>query len=218
MSTALESVLTAAGGVLAGIAVVAVPLLRLRHALQLARYQASHDDTTGLPNRRALLTALRRSIVDGRPFGLILLDLDQFKAVNDTYGHEAGNDLLTVVGQRLTGLPTPVRLAARLSGDEFAVLVDGGPDEVRVAAWDAAAVVASEPAVLDGGVRVTARASVGYTTSRLGDTPRDLLRDADQAVYHAKTHGCGVSRYQPTSTPAAAPRCQDTGQRCRDHR
>ena len=219
MSPLLQSVLTAAGGVLAGAAVMAVPLLRLRHLLRVVAYQAGHDDTTGLPNRRTLLTALRRATVEGRPFGLILLDLDGFKTVNDTYGHEAGNDLLTVVGQRLTGLPEPVRIVARLSGDEFAVLVDGGRDEVGVTARLAATAVESAPVALDGGGQVAIRVSVGYTTGRLGVAARTLLREADEAMYHAKTHAVGVSRYHPTNATTVPLRTGDKpARRCRDRR
>ncbi|MET7398039.1 GGDEF domain-containing protein [Dactylosporangium sp. NPDC005572] len=211
--------LTAAGGVLAGAAVMTVPLLRLRRAVRLARYQAGHDDTTGLPNRRTLLTALRRAVIDGPPFGLILLDLDGFKTVNDTHGHEAGNDLLTVVGQRLTDLPDPVWLAARLSGDEFAVLVNGGPDEVGTTAHLAAAMIESEPVTVDGGGQLAIRVSVGYTTGRPGITARTLLREADEAMYHAKTYAIGVSRYRPTGAATVGPLNGDRPtHRCRDRR
>ncbi|MFG2043955.1 GGDEF domain-containing protein [Dactylosporangium sp. NPDC048998] len=219
MSPILQSVLTAAGGVLAGLAAAVLPLWALARALRIARHQAGHDDTTGLPNRRALVTALRSAVAERRPFGLILLDLDQFKAVNDTYGHEAGNDLLTIVGQRLTTLPVPARLAARLSGDEFAVLVHGDPDQVGAAAQLAASVIESEPAAVSDGVAVTVRASVGYTTSRLGVPAWTLLREADEAMYHAKGHRVGVSRYHPTSA-ATVMRFDGhpQAQRCRDRR
>ncbi|MEV6931383.1 GGDEF domain-containing protein [Dactylosporangium sp. NPDC051485] len=202
MSTIPHLILAMTGGLVAGLTLAALPLWRLRRALRTARYQAGHDDTTGLPNRRTFLTALQSAVAAGRPFGVILLDLDGFKAVNDTYGHETGNDLLTAVAHRLNAVPAPAVLAARLSGDEFAVLALGGPDEVHTAAQAAADAVGAEPAVLDGGTTIAVHASVGYTTSRLGITARTLLREADEAVYRAKTHPSGLRRHQPVAPEA----------------
>src|SRR5262249_31059615 len=163
-----------AGGVLAGLLLAALPVWRLHRALRTARHQAHHDDTTGLPNRRAFLAAVDDTLGADRAFGLVLLDLDRFKEVNDRHGHEAGNDLLTAVGQRLPQLPSPVRLATRLSGDEFALLVHGSPDDTFRAAQLAAAVTTAAPVTLDGGAMVTVAVSVGFTTSRLGVTARAL--------------------------------------------
>ncbi|WP_327007662.1 GGDEF domain-containing protein [Dactylosporangium sp. NBC_01737] len=216
MSPTSHLILAMTGGLVAGLTLAALPLWRLRRALRTARFQAGHDDTTGLPNRRTFLTALQAALAAGRPFGVILLDLDGFKAVNDTYGHETGNDLLTAVAHRLNAVATPAVLAARLSGDEFAVLALGGPDEVHTAAQAAADAVGAEPVVLDGGTTVAVHASVGYTTSRLGITARALLREADEAVYRAKTHPSGLRRHPTTpdahsvagtaGQPHAAPR------------
>lgn len=214
MSPTSHLILAMTGGLVAGLTLAALPLWRLRRALRTARFQAGHDDTTGLPNRRTFLTALQAALAAGRPFGVILLDLDGFKAVNDTYGHETGNDLLTAVAHRLNAVPTPAVLAARLSGDEFAVLALGGPDEVHTAARAAADAVNAEPAVLDGGgTTVAVHASVGYTTSRLGITARALLREADEAVYRAKTHPSGLRRHHPTA-PAAHSVAGTAGQPC----
>ncbi|MGC4856653.1 GGDEF domain-containing protein [Micromonospora sp. DT4] len=104
MSPTLSSIVTAAGGILAGLALAAALLWHQQQALTRARYAADHDDTTGLPSRRALLAAASRAAQRGTPFGLVLLDLDHFKAINDTFGHEAGNDVLTEVGRRLAAL------------------------------------------------------------------------------------------------------------------
>ena len=99
MSPILSSILTAAGGVLAGLALAGPLLWRQQQALNDARYAAEHDDTTGLPNRRALLAALTRSLRGSAPCGVVLLDLDGFKAINDTFGHDVGNDALTDNGR-----------------------------------------------------------------------------------------------------------------------
>jgi len=177
-------ILAAAGGTLAGAILAGAAL---RQALHRARHAAAHDDTTGLPNRRALLAAITRAARYGRPFGIVLLDLDRFKAVNDTLGHEAGNDLLTAIGRRLAGLPPPVRLAARLSGDEFALLVAGHRDEVASAAHAAWRAVGLDP-VPAGGRHITVQASVGYATAALGIDPRTLLHQADLAMYDPAGH------------------------------
>lgn len=209
--------LSAAAGVFAGLLLAALPLSRQRRALRITRYQAHHDDTTGLPNRRALIAAVDDANRGGQPYGLVLLDLDGFKQVNDRYGHETGNDLLTAVGRSLAELPHPVRLAARLSGDEFAVLVHGGPDDtfraarLAAAATEAASVTAD--AGRDGAAAVAVAASVGYTVSRLGVSIRDLLREADEAMYRAKRGTDRICRFQPV-TATTQPH---TG-RCRDRR
>jgi diguanylate cyclase (GGDEF)-like protein len=197
VSPILSSIVTATGGILAGLALAAALLWRQQRALTRARYAADHDDTTGLPNRRALLAAAGRAARRGTPFGLVLLDLDHFKAINDTFGHEAGNDVLTEIGRRLAALPGPARLAARLSGDEFALLVTGGPDEVAAAARAAWRAVGHYPVDL-GAHAVSVRASVGHTTSTLGVSPRTLLHQADVAMYQAKQTGAGV--YGATAT------------------
>jgi diguanylate cyclase (GGDEF)-like protein len=201
----------AAIGVLAGLLLAVLPLRRLNRALRTARHQAHHDDTTALPNRRAFLSAVDDTRRTGRAFGLVLLDLDGFKQINDRHGHEAGNDLLTTVGQRLADLPSPVRLAARLSGDEFALLVHGGPDDTDRAAQLAAAVTAAAPVTLHGGVAETVTASVGYTTSRPGVTTRALLREADEAMYRAKRGTGPICRHEPATaaTEVQPGRCRD---------
>lgn len=212
MSPILTSIVTAAGGILAGLALAAALLWRQQQALARARYAADHDDTTGLPNRRALLAALTRATRTDGPFGLVLLDLDGFKAVNDTFGHETGNDVLTEVGQRLAALRGPVRLAARLSGDEFALLVDGGPDDVAAAARAAWRTVGRQPVDL-GTHALAVQASVGHTSAALGVGPRTLLHQADTAMYQAKQTGAGI--HGTTATSHAAP---PPGTRLRDLR
>ncbi|MGA8113920.1 MAG: GGDEF domain-containing protein [Actinocatenispora sp.] len=187
---------TTTAGLLAGLAGLA--FWRQHRALARARYAARHDDTTGLPNRRAFTAALTRALRTGNPVGVVLLDLDRFKRINDTWGHQIGNDVLAAVGQRLTCLERPVLMAARLSGDEFALLAGGRPHEIAgiaVSAWRA---IAHRPVVLDG-QRIVVQASIGYATSRLGSTARGLLHAADMAMYHAKRNGSAIHT-APAST------------------
>jgi diguanylate cyclase (GGDEF)-like protein len=202
VSPILHTIVTTVGGILAGLALAGGLLWRQHQALLSARYDATHDDITGLPNRRLLLARLRAALAEGLPVGLVLLDLDAFKTVNDTFGHDTGNVLLARIGRLLTGLDAPVEVAARLSGDEFALLVSGDSDDVAAAARAAWRAIGGAPIPVSTG-DINIRASVGYTLARLGMSPRQVLADADQAMYHAKRDGTGVHGRSPFSTPSA---------------
>jgi diguanylate cyclase (GGDEF)-like protein len=191
LSPTFESLVTASGGVLAGLALACGLLWRQQRALSLARYDATHDDTTGLPNRRAALAHLQKALRRRRPVGVVLLDLDRFKTINDTFGHDAGNQLLAAVAGRLAALPPPVGLAARLSGDEFVLVVHGGTDQTAAAAHTAWQAIGATPIPLADAI-VEVSASVGYASARIGISHRQLLRDADAAMYQAKSTGAGV--------------------------
>ncbi|MGN9807126.1 diguanylate cyclase domain-containing protein [Micromonospora sp. L32] len=201
MSPILHTTAIAAGGILAGLSLAGALLWWQQQALQTARYEATHDEITGLPNRRLFLTRLRAALADRTPVGVVLLDLDRFKAVNDTLGHDTGNVLLEQVGRLLANLPTPVQIAARLSGDEFALLVSGDDDDTATAADAAWQVIAGAPIRLDTG-DIPVAASVGYTHTRDPHaSPRQLLAEADTAMYQAKGSGGGVCAYCPRGTP-----------------
>ncbi|MEV4539331.1 GGDEF domain-containing protein [Asanoa sp. NPDC049518] len=205
MSDTLQQILTAVGGLAAGIACAAALLVQQSRLLARACRDARHDDITGLPNRRALLAAAQRRLRAGRPFGLIIIDLDRFKQVNDTFGHATGNDVLTEIGRRLTALRRPVTVAARLSGDEFAVLVDGDLDDTAGAAYLAQRAIMATPVLLPDRAWPVA-ASVGYSIARLGVDVTGLLAEADLAMYHAKRAGGGVRRYEPSMAPTTPTR------------
>jgi diguanylate cyclase len=206
----LTSSLTAAGGVLAGFATAAALLTRQRRIIHhqrsaLAapdrdrsywRYLATHSDTSDLPNRRALRTHLEATFSLGEPLGLVLIDLDRFKQINDTYGHEVGNDLLYAVGRRLAGLGPSVALAAHLSGDEFALVIHGDDTDVEAAAQDAHRRLSHSPYDI-AGRRIDITASVGYATAEPSMRPRDLLHAADQAMYLAKRTRSGAHPHDP---------------------
>jgi diguanylate cyclase len=201
--------LVAAGAVMTGaVAARQVVAMRENHTLAVT------DGLTGLANRislRAELTrALDRAARSGRPVAVLLLDLDGFKQVNDTYGHEAGDALLTGVAAVLRDSLAPGDLAGRLGGDEFAVVLaqpEGQPAGV-VAARRVLARLA-EPIVWCGHA-LRARASIGIATSQPTDTAGDLLHRADLAMYRAKRDGHhGYQAYEPdhaAGPPAAAPR------------
>src|SRR5689334_4857032 len=117
-----------AAGALAGVAitnaVIGARLSRSRRALSTAQHALAHDPLTCLPNRRAFLNHLDAALDSGTAVAVAMLDLDRFKTVNDQLGHRAGDELLRQVADRLRRLPAAVRLAARLQGDEFVLLID----------------------------------------------------------------------------------------------
>jgi diguanylate cyclase (GGDEF)-like protein len=158
------------------------------------RYQALHDSLTGLPNRAMILDRLEqllaRSLRSGTPCAALYIDVDSFKSVNDTLGHEAGDQLLRSVAARLTAGLRDVDTIGRMGGDEFVVLVDGGPSVAgpQVVAARLLEII-REPFDIDLSPRPLAvTTSVGIATSQSG-TAVDLLRDADIALYAAKARG-----------------------------
>jgi diguanylate cyclase (GGDEF)-like protein len=161
--------------------------------------QALQDALTGLPNRTLLADRLRQAVLiadpHSGPLALFVLDLDRFKDVNDSLGHQAGDTLLREIGQRLRAAVRPSDTVARLGGDEFAVLMPGA--DVERAALMAARLVASigAPVELDGH-EMTVGASVGIAVypehSDDGDT---LLRQADVAMSVAKRTQSGFAVY-----------------------
>lgn len=173
---------------------VEVSSAEMRGLHQELRRQALEDPLTRLPNRAALIGELGRALDRARAGGpgvaLLFLDLDGFKAVNDRFGHAAGDDLLVQVAGRITGCLRADDVVARLGGDEFVVVcADGGrrDDALRLATRIAAAVAA--PVVLAAGsARVSA--SIGVALTGDGRTPADaLLMQADAAMYRAKALG-----------------------------
>ena len=169
---------------MAGVANQAATVLRGLELLAQSWRQANVDALTGIPNRRAFMTALDEALAgDG---ALLFIDLDGFKAVNDTLGHAAGDRLLTVVAERLSAAVRDGDLLARLAGDEFVVLakdVLGGSELDRLAGRLAGAF--AEPVQL-GDSAVPVRASVGSTLFTAGQDSEEVLHRADTAMYEAK--------------------------------
>jgi len=155
-------------------------------------WQAFHDPLTGLPNR-ALLTdrltmATERAGRMGTRCALLFIDLDRFKVINDSLGHETGDQLLVEVARRLTTTVRSSDTVARLGGDEFVVLVEGSRDDEVLALADRLSRVIATPIELPHGtVNTTTSIGIAFASDQIGGS--NLLRDADTALYRAKEKG-----------------------------
>jgi diguanylate cyclase (GGDEF)-like protein len=161
------------------------------------RGMAFTDPLTGLANRRRLTQTLGEAWAEDRAYGLITLDLDGFKNVNDLHGHDVGDAVLVEVGRRLRANVRPGDEAVRLGGDEFAVLTRADPAGARHVAERLLAVLARPYEVVDGQVFLSA--SLGVADGGTAPTVEGLLRNADLALRYAKQHGKNrVERYDVT--------------------
>jgi diguanylate cyclase (GGDEF)-like protein/PAS domain S-box-containing protein len=163
-------------------------------------HQAMHDALTGLPNRPLFMDrlahALARSQRNRDVVAVLFLDLDDFKVVNDSFGHKAGDTLLQAIARRVDGALRPGDTVARLGGDEFAVLLEGihqAQDAAQVA--ERIAEQLKEPVTIDGRLIVPS-ASIGIALTTAGESAaEDLLRNADVAMYAAKADGKARSTF-----------------------
>ena len=161
-------------------------------------HQAFHDTLTGLPNR-ALLTnrvahALERAARSGSDVAVLFLDVDDFKTINDSLGHEAGDEVLVELAARLRGCMRGSDTPARLGGDEFAILLENTNGVEGAATLCERVLEAVAVPVRIGGAQVYPRASIGIAFGKPDHSSGDLLRNADVAMYQAKRNG--GSRYE----------------------
>jgi diguanylate cyclase (GGDEF)-like protein len=191
-------------GTFAGHASILLENGRLEHSLaqvtelkEQLRHQAYHDALTGLPNRPHLLEAVQQELERGSASTAVLyLDLDRFKAVNDTWGHSAGDELLTAFARRLEGAVRAEDLAARLGGDEFAVLVRDADAEAAIVAARRMLEEIDGTYVLGCG-DVACHVSVGIAVGAGGITSgEDLIRNADIAMYSVKRSERAYTLYE----------------------
>ncbi|MFG1303486.1 diguanylate cyclase [Xanthobacter autotrophicus] len=163
---------------------------RVRAQEQIA-HLAEHDVLTALPNRRRFERCLADAVEGGQGFAVLYLDLDGFKAINDTHGHDTGDGLLQNVARRLKSCLRAGDTLARLGGDEFAVILGSicTPEEVEPVVERIIAHVGS-PYGADGDLNLKISVSVGVALyPEAGRTPRALLQAADRAMYEAKRSG-----------------------------
>jgi two-component system cell cycle response regulator len=169
---------------------------RLRMSVRQTIELAVTDPLTGLHNRRYLDNHLKmlfdRSAARGRPLSACIVDIDRFKAVNDTFGHDAGDEVLKEFAKRIRATVRGADLACRFGGEEFVVVMpDTDSETAAVIAERLRAMVESTPFVVKStGTRLEMTASFGLSCSNDGaETPAQLLKQADQALYRAKTEG-----------------------------
>lgn len=162
-------------------------LLKAQSAL---RYQATHDALTGVNNRGQITEVLEGCVAKAGPLGVIMLDIDKFKLVNDTFGHAAGDAVLVATAERLTGALSEQDTLGRYGGEEFLVVTRRTPAELPAFAEMLRQRIAGEP-VLAGGQEFAVTASFGVA-SRNGakiEAGSELLKAADDALYTAKHQG-----------------------------
>ncbi|MDX3968053.1 MAG: EAL domain-containing protein [Bradyrhizobium sp.] len=195
-----------------GYLVAVVDITERRKAEARIAHMAHHDGLTDLPNREHFQERLKQALgqADGKRVGVLYMDLDLFKNINDSFGHPVGDRLLKQVAERLTTAVRGANLAARLGGDEFAVILaaDVSPNEASACASLLIDMVKA-PYDLDGQEMVIG-ASIGIALSPGdGTTPEELMRNADMALYRAKSDGGGVHRFFEREMDLQAQRRRD---------
>jgi diguanylate cyclase (GGDEF)-like protein/PAS domain S-box-containing protein len=186
-----------------GIVLTARDVTERRALEEQLAHQAFHDALTGLANR-SLFTervahAIERGVRRKHLFAVLFIDLDDFKTVNDSLGHAAGDELLVAVANRIRSAVRPEDTCARLGGDEFAVLIEGVDDpQAALKVADRIHAALSEPLRVSG-APMTVHGSIGIALGTGGQTASEVLRSADLAMYQAKSEGKGGSAvYAPS--------------------
>lgn len=160
---------------------------KLRRRLKKAQTEARRDALTGLANRRQLMEYLQ--VLPKKPACLLLLDLDHFKHINDTYGHPLGDEVLMAIGARLKAHTRGEDLIARIGGEEFAAVLPGvGGKRAYGVAEELRQALANEPLATSSG-KIAVTMSVGVAARRLSESIDNWLQRADQALYQAKNNG-----------------------------
>jgi len=172
---------------------------QLERDVAQARHLAYHDSLTGLPNRALLLDRMKQAIMQAqrqrKALGVMLLDLDRFKHVNDRFGHSAGDSILRAVGARLSGCVRGCDTACRYGGDEFAILLPEirGKEDVEAVEQKVRAHLSIPHRI--GDRIVVIGASIGAAVFDKGDVScTELIDAADAAMYRAKTHHVACRR------------------------
>ena len=168
---------------------------KLQNAERSLKKHAFFDPLTGLANRSLLIDrfqlAMKHSQRSLKQFAVLMIDLNKFKDVNDTYGHAAGDTVLVTIAQRLVSLVRSTDTVARLGGDEFVLLIESVAEREQITSLGLKLVaLLEEPVTLDSGESVSLGGSVGFAWyPKDGENLKDILEVADQAMYFCKTSG-----------------------------
>lgn len=174
------------GPLVAGLVMLRIGLLSAQRARAEAAllYQAAHDPLTNLPNRRTLIETLSAELARGRRCTLVFCDLDNFKSINDSYGHAVGDQILIEVAERIQSCTGIRHMASRFGGDEFLILLVGTSDAETYAFCRCVADALARPfAPVDASVGV----SIGLAGSSDGGRPDQLIQAADRSMYEVKS-------------------------------
>ncbi|HEY0489667.1 MAG TPA: EAL domain-containing protein [Telluria sp.] len=178
-----------------GVVAIVRDITERKLAEERIRHMAHHDELTGLPNRSLIRDRLDQAIHQARRSGrcvaVVFIDLDGFKLVNDGLGHNAGDDLLKVVGERMAGCMRREDMLGRFGGDEFVIILADQPDDATAVApvLEKLRQAVNEPVLLEG-QEVQVSCSMGVVMyPRDGDDPNTLMMNADAAMYRAKDLG-----------------------------
>ena len=157
------------------------------------RLQATQDSLTGMLNRRLVLDILERELTRGQrlelPLAVLMIDIDHFKAVNDAYGHQAGDAVLKEVAARVSTTVRPYDSVGRYGGEEFLVILPGCDEPRAQIVAERLCCVVSREAILTDAVEISVTLSVGLALSAQGETSERLVHAADRALYEAKRNG-----------------------------
>ncbi len=168
---------------------------KLQSAERSLKKHAFFDPLTGLPNRLLLIDrfqlTLRHARRSGKQFAVLMVDLNKFKAINDTYGHAAGDTVLVTVAHRLVSVVRSSDTVARLGGDEFVLIIESVDErEQLIALGQKLTDMLADEILLDCGEKVSLGGSIGFAWyPKDGDNLKDILEVADQAMYFCKTSG-----------------------------
>jgi len=183
---------------LVGVVINARDISENRAFQERLAHEAEHDPLTGLPNRRRMQDVLGTSLAD-QAVAVLFVDLDGFKPVNDAHGHEAGDDLLRQVAERLRACVRGQDVLSRVGGDEFVVLMPGVYDQADADAMSTRVREAVDAPFLVAGTEITISASVGVHLAASTSDPDQALRAADHAMYAMKHAGGGRMSRPPVT-------------------